>query len=61
MQPAKVTSSSTLETEEDKMKTTLMTLMLSIALLSAGAFAGNSHPKPHHYDAGYSIAYKTQL
>ena len=61
MQPAKVTSSSTLETEEDKMKTTLMTLMLSIAFLSAGAFAGNPHPKPHHYDAGYSIAYKTQF
>ena len=61
MQPAKVTSSSTLETEEDKMKTTLMTLMLAIAFLSAGAFAGNPRPKPHHYDAGYSIAYKTQL
>ena len=43
------------------MKTTLMTLMLAIAFLSAGAFAGNPHPKPHHYDAGYSIAYKTQF
>ncbi|WP_281432899.1 hypothetical protein [Aestuariivirga litoralis] len=42
------------------MKTTILTLVLSLAFLSAGAFAGNSLPKPHHYDAGSSIAYKTQ-
>ncbi len=42
------------------MKTTLMTLLLTVVFLSAGAFAGN-HPKPHHYDAGFSVAYKTQL
>ena len=42
------------------MKTTLMSLLLSVAFLSAGAFASNPHPKPHHYDAGFSIVYKTQ-
>ena len=43
------------------MKTTLMTLLLTVVFLSAGAFAGNPHPKPHHYDAGFSVAYKTQF
>ena len=61
MPPANLTLSSTLETDEDKMKTTLMTLLLTVVFLSAGAFAGNSHPKPLHYDAGFSVAYKTQL
>ena len=42
------------------MKTTLMSLILAVAFLSAGAFAGNSHPKPHHYEAGYSVVYKSQ-
>jgi len=41
------------------MKTAILTVILSVAFLSAGAFAGNSLPK-HHYDAGSSIAYKTQ-
>lgn len=42
------------------MKTAILTIILSVAFLSAGAFAGNSLPKPHHYDAGFSIVYKTQ-
>ena len=46
--------------EEDKMKTAILTVILSLAFLSAGAFAGNSLPKPHHFDAGFSVAYKTQ-
>ena len=45
------------------MKTKLLTILLSLAFLSAGAFAGNSHQKPRHLfaDAGFSIAYQTQL
>ena len=43
------------------MKTTFLTFCLTIVFLSAGAFAGNAHLKLHHYDAGFSVAYKTQI
>jgi hypothetical protein len=49
-------SSSTPDGEEDEMKTLMFTLLLSIAFLSAGAFAGNSY---HAANPGFSVAYKT--
>ena len=42
------------------MKTTLMTLLLTVAFLSAGAFANNNHIGPHFASSGSSTFYKTQ-
>ena len=42
------------------MKTTLMTLFLSVAFLSAGAFANNNHAGHPYAASGSSTFYKTQ-
>ena len=43
--------------EEQKMKTITITLILAIAFLSAAAFAGNSVPTAS--TSGFSVVYKT--
>jgi hypothetical protein len=62
MRSANLSSSSTLETptEEDVMKTKLFTLLLSVAFLSAGAFAHSNHITHNLADGGSSTFYKTQ-
>jgi hypothetical protein len=41
------------------MKNLLITVLMSVAFLSAGAFASMGQARLHHIDFGHSVAFKT--